>query len=171
MSLDQEQKITDPEDSAQDPEPQDAEPEMDRDDNGEVLRAIMSGDDPMIHARDKLTRHLGMTLGATMVATGIYTAYTWGSVWLWYFLILIWGLLAVHLMTFLFRRLVAGPPPPVYEISMEPGDYAAQQPPESDTEPQDETPAETEAAPEAGHTIEPPKHKITVIQPKEGDGS
>ncbi len=167
MSLDKEQNSAEPEQDQQD-QPSESIPLIDGEDGGEVIRVIMAGEDPMINARDRLTRHLGMTLGASMVATGIYTAYTWGSAWLWYFLLLVWGALALHLLVYWARRIKAGPPPPAYQISMEPGD---QTPPPPEEPPLDQA-EELDGIPEqptdrAGRKIEPPRHKITVFQPKD----
>ena len=167
LSLDKEQNSAEPEKNQPD-QPSESIPQIDGEDGGDVIRVIMAGEDPMINARDKLTRHLGMTLGATMVATGIYTAYTWGSAWLWYFLILVWGALALHLLVFWTRRIKAGPPPPAYQISMEPEGEDPPPPEEPVVDQAEEPGAPPEQAPApAGRIIEPPRHKITVIQPKD----
>lgn len=171
MSLDKEQNTTQP-DSGKPDQPQRSIPQIDGDDGGDVIRVIMDGDDPMINARDRLTRHMGMTIGATMVSTGIYTAYTWGSGWLWYFLTIIWGAALLHSLLYWFRRLKAGSPGPAYQISMESGGEASDAPdtPLDAAEPEESGLVEPEPSSPAGRIIEPPRHKITIIQPREDDG-
>lgn len=109
-----------------------------------IIRVIMQGEDPNAKARDSLTRHLGMSLGASMVVLGAYYSYAWRVKWAWWVIGAIWALVLLHGATYLLRRRKAGPPQDGWRIEMEDDEPA---PPEADT-------------------VDRPKHKITVIEPK-----
>lgn len=142
-----------------DPAAEAAPPEDDGPSNERIISVIMDDGDPMAAARDLFQRHLGMTVGASMVATGVYVSYAWGGRWLWWALAAMWAFCLFHGVAYLVKRRKVGPPRPGYRVIEEnaPGDPEAA-PPDA-------------ASLDQGRLVQPPRHKITVFEPKKGDGA
>lgn len=114
----------------------------------DLTRAIMTSDDPLARARDIFTRHLGMSIGASMVVIGVHASYTWGNDWAWWTLSLIWAAVLVHGLVYLVKRRRPASPAESWDAQQyddEPGP-----PPE---------PADGQGS--------AAQHKITVVEPRD----